>query len=104
MRRRIGPPREVNLRPLVALLAFAFMVSLAVVIGTRMSSDALGVLVGVVAGVAASIPTALLLVAVTRRREERYAQRYDESRAHSPPVIVVTLRRWPRSITELWKI
>jgi hypothetical protein len=73
-----------------------------------MSSDAIAVLVGVIAGVAASIPCALLLMAVTRRREaverERYDdQRYDERRYNdrrysdridprraAPPVVIVT--------------
>jgi hypothetical protein len=63
-----------------------------------MSSEAIAVLVGVVAGVAASIPCALLLMAVTRRREpERagrqedvYPERYEEPRRAMPPVIVVT--------------
>jgi hypothetical protein len=72
-----------------------------------MSSDAIAVLVGVIAGVAASIPCALLLMAVTRRREaeepERYDERHDEDhrdndrryseridpRRAMPPVIVV---------------
>jgi hypothetical protein len=55
-----------------------------------LSSDAIAVLVGVVAGVAASIPTALILIAVTRRDDggdnEDY---YEEHRRESPPVIVV---------------
>jgi hypothetical protein len=93
---------------LVALLALGLFVTLGVVIGTRMSSDAIAVLVGVIAGVAASIPCALLLMAVTRRREvegyERYdEQRYDDRRYNdrrysdrmgphreTPPIVIVT--------------
>jgi hypothetical protein len=84
-----------GMRQLIALLALAFVVTLGVVVGTRMSSDAIAVLVGVIAGVAASIPCALLLVVVTRRREgeeedDLYEEpRYEPSRA-VPPVIVVT--------------
>jgi hypothetical protein len=66
------------------------MITLGIVVGTRMSSDAIAVLVGVVAGVAASIPTALLLMAVTRQREEEYWEPYEEPYRASPPVIVVT--------------
>jgi len=81
------------------------MVTLGVVVGTRLSSDAIAVLVGVIAGVAASIPCALLLMAVTRRQEERYDDEWDEQddrygggrysdrddpRSAVPPVIVVT--------------
>jgi hypothetical protein len=43
----------------LALIAFAM--TLAVVIGQRLSSEAMAVMVGVVAGVAASIPTSLLV-------------------------------------------
>lgn len=45
---------------LLAMLAFG--VTLAIVIGERMSSEAMAVLMGVVAGVAASIPTSLIVV------------------------------------------
>jgi hypothetical protein len=85
-----------GMRQLIALLALAFVVTLGVVVGTRMSSDAIAVLVGVIAGVAASIPCALLLLVVTRRREPEEdapynGTRYDEGRyRQAPPVIVVT--------------
>jgi hypothetical protein len=99
-------PRGRGIRQLTGLLAVAFVVALGVVVGTRMSSDAIAVLVGVVAGVAASIPCALLLLAVTRRQQsarqetcsldsDPYADR--QSNRHgghapcaSPPVIIVT--------------
>lgn len=51
-----------RLRFAVFLLALAFSITLAVIIGTRLSEQALAVIVGVVAGVAASIPTSLLIV------------------------------------------
>jgi hypothetical protein len=92
-----------GLAQLIALLAVAFVVTLGVVVGTRMSSDAIAVLVGVIAGVAASIPCALLLMAVTRRQAEesefypgtRRGRDAHEPRpaappAATPPVIVVT--------------
>jgi hypothetical protein len=97
---RVSSPAEPGregrgFRQIIVLLALAFVVTLGVVVGTRMSSDAIAVLVGVIAGVAASIPCALLLVVVTRRREreeedDTYEEpRYEPSRA-APPVIVVT--------------
>jgi hypothetical protein len=96
-RSRDGEGREGRgMRQLIALLALAFVVTLGVVVGTRMSSDAIAVLVGVIAGVAASIPCALLLLVVTRRREPEEdapydGARYDEGRyRQAPPVIVVT--------------
>jgi hypothetical protein len=97
-----APRRGNGIKQLVVLLTVAFMAALGVVIGTRLSSDAIAVLVGVIAGVAASIPCALLLMAVTRRREnrdddlydeepERYpARSYGDRGPNAPPVIVVT--------------
>ena len=80
-----------GMRQLIALLGLAFVVTLGVVVGTRMSSDAIAVLVGVIAGVAASIPCALLLMAVTRRQEPQEVEPYEEPRyRQAPPVIVVT--------------
>ncbi len=80
------------MKQLIILLALAFLIVIGVVIGTRMSSDALAVLVGVIAGVAASIPCALLLMVVTRRREPEVREPYEEPRRApaAPPVIVVT--------------
>lgn len=83
------PDKEGNVKRVVVLLAGVFIVALVVVMGTRMSSDAIGVLVGVIAGVAASVPTALLLIAVTRPRADEEPQVYEERRQMTPPVIVV---------------
>ena len=44
------------------ILGLAFVVTLAVIVGQRLSAEAMAVMVGVVAGVAASIPTSLLVV------------------------------------------
>lgn len=64
------------MRKLVVVTVVAGGVALAVVVGQRMSTDAMAVVIGVVFGVAASIPTSLLVVAATRgRRDERVAQR-----------------------------
>ena len=43
-------------------VSMAFAVTLAIVVGQRLSSEAMAVMVGVVAGVAASIPTSLIVV------------------------------------------
>jgi hypothetical protein len=101
MRRKADRPRESNLRQLIILLGLVFIVALAVVIGVRMSSDAIAVLVGVIAGVAASVPTALLLMAVTRRQEEEYPEPYYEEprQPPSPPVIVVAPGSVPQSLS-----
>lgn len=98
MRNVVERRRGGSMRELVALLALGFIVTLGVVVGTRMSSDAIAVLVGVIAGVAASIPCALLLMAVTRRRDRKVSVRYQDRqyRDHvdphrtAPPIVIVT--------------
>ena len=92
MGRDADEPRGSSLKRLAVLLAIAFVVTMSVVVGTRLSSDAIAILVGVIAGVGASIPTALLLMAVTRRQElpREDSEPYDERRQAPPPIIVVT--------------
>jgi hypothetical protein len=55
---------------LPAMLGFG--VTLALIIGQRMSTDAMAVVIGVAVGVAASVPTSLLLVALLRRERSAY--------------------------------
>ena len=57
---------------LLPLLMLGFGVALAVIIGQRMSTDAMSVVIGVAVGVAASVPTSLLLVALLRRERGSY--------------------------------
>jgi len=106
-RREVDASRESNFRQLIALLVVAFVIALGVVIGLRMSSDAIAVLTGVIAGVAASIPTALLLMAVTSPREEEEEDpewrrepqwRRERSPSQPPPqVIVVSPSNMPQA-------
>jgi hypothetical protein len=73
------------------VVGLVFCITLAVVVGSRMSAEAMAVVVGVVCGVAAGIPTsALLLVVMSRRDRQRYEG--DERRAQfsgNPPVVVI---------------
>ncbi len=74
----------------LALLAFA--VSLAVIVGNRLSDESLAVLAGAVCGVGSAIPTSLLIVAVSRKRDgEREGQaRFSTPPQNAyPPVVVV---------------
>ena len=69
------------MRWVIGLAIVAGGVTLAVVIGQRMSTDAMAVVIGVVFGVAASIPTSLLVVAATRGRRDE--SRYSSAAARS---------------------
>ncbi len=85
-----------RLKILVGLMALAFTVTFALIVGNRLSDEALGVLAGAVCGVGAAIPTSLLIVAVTRRRDTARVSQGESSalrpyqQASYPPVIVVS--------------
>jgi hypothetical protein len=86
-----------RLRAFLGVVTVAFAVSLAVVVGNRLSEEALGVLAGAVCGVGAAIPTSLIVVAVSRRQSEdrssgrtRRRETDYEPRNNYPPVVVVS--------------
>lgn len=64
------------MKKIIPLVLLGFGVALAVVIGQRMSTDAMADHDGVAVGVAASVPTSLLLIALLRR--EQRAARHEE--------------------------
>ena len=69
------------------ILGVVFVVVLAVVVGNRMSVDAMAVVVGVACGVLASIPTSLLLIWALGRNAGAAA--YGDRSARYPPIAVV---------------
>lgn len=69
-----------------------FVITLAVVMGTRMSADALAVVIGIICGVLASIPTSAMLVWVMRQRDKQMEMQMGAMRPFGgqyPPVVVV---------------
>jgi hypothetical protein len=85
--------KQVSLRQSGVWGAVAFGVALAVVIGVRLDRAALAVVVGVVCGAAASIPTSMLIVSLLRwrdaRGEKRKARGKEQETVQSPSVVVV---------------
>lgn len=82
------------MRKVAVVLLLAFVVTLAVVVGGRMSTDAMAVVVGVVCGVAAGIPMSVLLMLALHRRDRQaeeppYAQMGGRYAVPSPPVVVI---------------
>jgi hypothetical protein len=73
------------MKKVAAIALVAFAVTLAVIVGKRMSTDAMAVVIGVGCGVLASIPTSLLILAVSGRRGEREVPR----QPNYPPVVIV---------------
>lgn len=88
------------MKHVIAPAMLGFGVVLALIIGQRMSTDAMAVVIGVAVGVAASVPTSLLLVALMRRQraDERTGWRAEAGPAYpqlpQPPVIVVNPGQW----------
>ncbi len=81
------------------LVFMGFAVTLAYFLGTRLSPEALSVAIGVLFGMAASVPVSLgLLIALTRQRERSDDDRprmdehpvpYGSPRPQAPQIIVV---------------
>ncbi len=73
------------------IAGIVFVITLAVIMGTRISPDALAVIIGIICGVIASIPTSAMLVWVMRQRDKQEAQ-LGQLRPYGgqyPPVVVV---------------
>lgn len=88
------------MKRLIYVMGIAFAVSMAAILGMRMSSDAMAIVVGIVCGMAASIPTSLFVIYAMRQRDagrqDPYGQ-YGSLRGATPygagqypPVVVVT--------------
>jgi hypothetical protein len=84
-----GSGRGRRLKVLAALVIVAFSVTLAAVIGQRLSDQAVSILAGAVCGVAASIPTSLLIIWVSRRQQESDRRPERHTPGIYPPVVVV---------------
>ena len=70
------------------IAATAFAITLAVLIGDRLSTEAMAVLAGAVCGVGAAIPTSLLILTVTQRAR-RQAEPTPAPRPQFTPVMMV---------------
>lgn len=81
----------VLVRQLAVVLGIVFVIALAVVVGKRMSAEAMAVVVGVVCGVAAGIPASILLLVVMTRRDRQRSEeaQYRVRRQDTPPVLVI---------------
>jgi len=82
------------MRRVVVVIVLVFSVTLAAVVGRRMSTEAMAVVVGVVCGVAAGIPMSLLILAVSNRQNARADLNGASEQARAgygayPPVVVI---------------
>ena len=63
------------MKRVIVPVMLGFGVTLALVIGQRLTTDAMAVVLGVAVGVAASVPTSILLVALAAGRAQRESRR-----------------------------
>ncbi len=86
--------RNSNEKALILFPALAFTVALAVIVGNRLSNEAIAVVVGAVCGISASIPVSVALVIAASRnwgRIEKMPEQYAPPRYPTqPPVIVIS--------------
>ncbi len=78
------------MRRCVVIIGAVFAAALAVAVGSRMSADAMSVVIGVACGVLASIPTSLVLIWVLARRGQGATMGAEQRMSgYFPPVVVV---------------
>jgi hypothetical protein len=72
-------------------MGLVFAVTLAVIVGKELSTEAMAVVIGVVCGVAAGIPTSLLLLLALNRRDAQPDRDQDlqQARSGAPPIVVI---------------
>lgn len=73
----------------IIAMALAFFVTLAVVVGSRLDAEALAVVVGIVASIAAGVPTSILLLVVLARRDRAPDEGVGYRARSYPPVVVI---------------
>ena len=73
------------MRQTIGLAALVFVGVAAWRIGGQLSSDALGMAVGLLFGIMAGVPTALLVMAANRRREQEQEDAVERRRQSSQP-------------------
>jgi len=80
-----------GLKQVLLVVGLVFAITLAIVVGKKMSAEAMAVVVGIACGVAAAIPTSVLLLVVLTRRDRQQPDDVEaRSRQYgSPPVIVI---------------
>lgn len=81
--------KMMTMRLSIIFATVAFAITLAVIVGQRMSSEAMAVLIGVVAGVAASIPTSLIVVWLATRSMVRDTVAPRAAEPETPRIVVM---------------
>ena len=80
------------IKAILGIFTFTLAIALAVLIGDRLSIEAMAVLAGAVCGVGAAIPTSLLIIAVTQQRARQYTKTTPapQQPQYTPPIVMMT--------------
>lgn len=74
----------------ILIFSGLFVVAIAITMAFRMTSDAMAVIVGIILGMLATVPTSLLLLYLVRQREQQQLDPRQQYQAGQyPPVVVV---------------
>lgn len=74
----------------ILIFSGLFVVAIAITMAFRMTSDAMAVIVGIVLGMLATVPTSLLLLYLVRQRDQQqFDPRQQYQAGQYPPVVVV---------------
>ncbi len=84
----------------LAWAAIVFSAVLAIIVGNRMSAEAMAVVIGVVCGVAAGVPTSAIILALSRRSQT--SVQAEPRMPAAPPIYVVTTGPVP-SVGPAWR-
>jgi len=84
-------PNKDWIRNALLLVALVFAVTLAIIVGNRLSNEAMAVLVGALCGISATMPVSLALMVAINKNWGRAETRRDEyePRPAQPPVFVI---------------
>ena len=80
------------MKTVIKLAVIGFCTALGAVVANRMSAEAMAVVIGVVCGVLASIPMAVLIMLLTNRSQQRQVENLAaamQAQQGQPPVIIV---------------
>jgi len=103
MERTESSSRWNRLKALMIVAVLIFTMTMSVIVGTRLSDEALAVLAGAAVGVAAAIPTSLLIVTVIRRRDEERSRPLTMPQQAARPQVIVVAPQGSRQAADPWQ-
>ncbi len=84
-------PLGKRIKRFVSLVVIVLTITTAVIVTQRLSSDALALLIGLIAGIAVMVPMIAFLIFIWRRQEmRRQEQNNRQGSTHPPQVVVVS--------------